>query len=457
VTWAEVPTPENSQYVGWLAMEPRGIWTDSGVLYGYDGVVRLKLQSKLPWLRIRVASLGGQLAIAGGEHHRTPKSEEDDAPFEWASAALYDDAGQPLWSRRWTAKPTQTQSTVLQVAPAPGGGFLVAGMHDGCMTFGKPHGRFCADEELEAPRHCGEEGCDEPFRLQYDANGALTDARTFPGVGGAPTLGPGGETAIYGLFYGKFDLKPGKGGLPIIGGLPGHPASDSAIQGLLSFYDAAGKWKWGRAIVGDRMINVSGAAFANDGTLWATVEIEGIAAAPPSPILVLGGKKPRTLFDDATSCVALLRIDAAGALALRQRVCDPQRTGLFATSATVKASRTGGVFWIVPRKAHALMESAGLKPAQKVSVTNVDKADPSKGSVVIWHRRDHAVWALEGPSEATISDAYDPTDGRVCLLLQVSGKQTWETGGARITVGQAKKTTTEVGCFAVNVPAPPAN
>jgi hypothetical protein len=262
VTWAEVPTPETSEYIGWLAMESRGIWTDSGVLYGYDGVVRLKLQSKLPWLRIRVASLGSRLAIAGGEHHRTPKSEEDDAPFEWASAALYDDAGQPLWLRRWTAKPTQTQSTVLQVAPAPGGGFLVAGMHDGCMTFGKPHGRFCADEELEAPRRCGEEGCDEPFRLQYDANGELTDARTFRGVGGAPTLGPGGETAIYGEFYGKFDLKPGKGGLPVVGGLPGQPSSDSTTQGLLSFYDAGGKWRWGRAIVGNRTIGVSGAAFA---------------------------------------------------------------------------------------------------------------------------------------------------------------------------------------------------
>jgi hypothetical protein len=453
ITWASLPAPELPNE---FLMEPRGVWTQSGTQYGYDGKVLFKLPGKRGWAGLRIATIGSSIAIAGGEVRPVPRDFDGDVTFELPTTALYDAAGNAVWTQRWSRKPVERQQMTFQVLPGPDGDVFVAGHYWGCTTFGAPGKKHCPKEvDGEFPSSsCGDDiGCPEPFRLQYDQTGQLKEARTFPGTYGNPTLGPGGELAIVTDFDKAIDIPTGKRPVHFEPGLPGTP--DARPQALVLRYDAQGSWKWGRAFVGERTLAMENAVFTNDGTLWAFLGAAKTSVLGPAPIMVVGGKKPRPLMDDPGTCGALVAIDDKGNASLRQKACSDGSFGV-APLAKLFPARTSGLFAVLPREVAGMLDAAALPAPRTTVVADVgppQKNNPSRKTVaVIWYRGDRVVWGMRAPADVWIRGAYDPSDGRVCVLFGIEDRRTWQVGGARFTVGEAKKKTTQVGCFPVSVP-----
>jgi hypothetical protein len=449
VTWAAVPTPSIPDE---LLMEPRGVWTQAGTQYGYDGTVRLRLSTARPWSGIRVAWVGPSIAAAGGETRPKPRSDDSDATYELASTALFDGSGKSVWLRRWTRRPVEVQHHTLQLAPGPDGSFFVTGLYWGCTTFGAPGPGHCSTEDISdrQPQLCFEDtGCQEPFRLQYDGAGRLMEARTFPGTGGKPTLGPAGEIAIFGQFRHGIDVGEGKGALHVDAGRPGRPPDEDPDQGLILFYDARARWRWGRAMVSDRGASIEDVTFAADGSLWAYVQTSG-SATDRQVVTMVGGKKAQVLIEEPGVCGALLEVDRKGSASVRERACEPSAEGEI-YSTRLSSARKAGVFVIANHRGQPLLRAASLPTERLTTVADAGQPAATKGGAVLWYQGARAVWGLRGPPTARIRGAYDPGDDRVCVLFDIQDRQTWIAGGARVTLGEPKKPTTQIGCFPVSI------
>src|SRR5262249_39189366 len=159
ITWAALPAPELPNE---LIMEPRGVWTQSGTLYGYDGKVLFKLPGKHGWAGLRFAPIGSSIAIAGGEVRPVPRSVDWDTTFELPTTALYDAAGNPVWTQRWSRKAVETEQVTRQVVPGPDGDLFVTGEYWGCTTFGASGKKHCPKDVVgDYPSSsCGDDiGC----------------------------------------------------------------------------------------------------------------------------------------------------------------------------------------------------------------------------------------------------------------------------------------------------------
>jgi hypothetical protein len=113
------------------------------------------------------------------------------------------------------------------------------------------------------------------------------------------------------------------------------------------------------------------------------------------------------------------------------------------------------VFLIASSKGKPTLDAAHLPPDRIARVVDIDRPNDHKGGVVLWYRGGDAIWGLEGPSGAGIADAYDATDGRVCVSFWLSREQTLDVDGTRKTLGRAKMNTAHVGCFSVPIAAKP--
>jgi hypothetical protein len=436
-TWAPYPFEAGVP----LAISTRGIWTEDGVLRGFDGSVQGGLK---PPGRRQGAILGvsdDMVAMLHQEPHRPP------------IVAAFSPTGDPAWKQRWGSRPRPAPIAPRDVQPLPDRGVLVSAEYSGCVKFAEKDGRsFCVKEAAAKDNWmCSEEDtCHESALVRYDEQGRVVDAKAFPGTPGHLFVAPKGDLAAFdGAFVaGEVDLDVGPGKSTVEGG---SLADESVLlqQAFLTVFDVKGKWRWGRAWVGDRP-TYSLAAFDADGSVWVSVNAEP-APKDRSPIVRtvgLGRGKERPLISEGAACSVLLQLGAKGDAIRQYRACEvpghPWRP-----ISMLRSARAGGVIVVGP----ALKKEGRDQGADDRLARMTDRADrpgpQDPETNVTWIRPGGGSWTIELPPGIQVKVAQDVAPDRVCMFLQYFGRHTLSLGEDHATLGEAGKNGRAAACVAI--------
>jgi hypothetical protein len=424
--WAALPRAVERDPV--IAIQPAGAWTLSGAIYGRDGRQATIVEGQ-GFRDPHATAAGGHVLV--GDVQDVPHSETDRGQ---GIISLYTSAGGRPW-RRAVRPSGNSGSSVGRVVVKDGTTFVGIGKYEGCVRAEGGGARTCSDGEL-AMKHemCSDDTdldtCMESYTVEYNEKGKLLGFRAYPGAPGDVTVGARGEIGFFGAFHHSVDLDVGAGRAEV---RSAAHAPDDDKQGFFTVADPKGKWRWGRALVGDRSISVSELAFDEEGDVWVLAEVGEAPGHQRAAVRLTDGGQDRRITDEPCGLNLLLRLAADGRYLSHQQSCG--RAGPWG----LWPAAGGGVLvagpWLVrPDTPRAF------------GVVRPDRA-PAEDVGLSWVRDGKSLWSLR-LQDLSFRALYSDAAGTVCVALNFQGERTLPAAaGGTNKVGDVRSWTTLAGCL----------